>query len=256
MIINGENKSKLNLSIDIIMFMLLIPVAGIGFLMKYVIVSGKERNIIYGNNVDLEFLGLTRHQWGTIHLTLSIIFLVLLILHIILHWKIIICLFSRLIPAVSIRFGIALFLALFCLIILISPFFIVPEKVPFQPQYRNRSSNSPSLINHKPEAGKNITLPVQKSGEPDKTVISTEVQESQAVITEPDHHDSDYKEYEVYGYQTLRSVSDKYNIPASYLANSLKIPENLTGQKLGFLRKQYSFTMTDVRKSISDYKKK
>jgi hypothetical protein len=252
--IYSENKSKLNLSIDIIMLMLLIPVAGIGFLMKYVLVSGVERNIIYGNNVDLEFLGLTRHQWGTIHLTLSIIFLVLLILHIILRWKIIICLFSRLIPAVSIR--IVLFLVLFCLIILISPFFIVPEKVPFQPQNRNRSSNSPSLTNHKPEEAKNITLPVQKSGEPDKTVIGTEDQESQDVITEPDHHDSDYKEYEVYGYQTLRSLSDKYNIPASYLANSLKIPENLTEQKLGFLRKQYSFTMTDVRKSISDYKKR
>jgi hypothetical protein len=256
MIINGENKSKLNLSIDIIMFMLLISVAGIGFLMKYVIVSGKERNIIYGNNVDLEFLGLTRHQWGTIHLTLSIIFLVLLILHIILHWKIIICLFSRLIPAVSIRFGIALFLALFCLIILISPFFIVPEKVPFQPQYRNRSSNSPSLINHKPEAGKNITLPVQKSGEPDKTVISTEDQERQAVITEPDHHDSDYKEYEVYGYQTLLFVAQKYNVPVNKIAIDLNIPENLAGERLSYLKKTYSFTMTDVRKSIANNKEK
>jgi hypothetical protein len=238
------------------MLLLLIPVAGIGFLMKYVLISGIERNTIYGNNVDLEFFRLTRHQWGTIHLTLSIIFLVLLILHIILHWKIIICLFSSLIPAVSIRFGIALFLALFCLIILISPFFIVPEKVLFQPQYRNRSSNSPSLINHKPEAGKNITLPVQKSGEPDKTVISTEDQERQAVITEPDHHDSDYKEYEVYGYQTLLFVAQKYNVPVNKIAIDLNIPENLAGERLSYLKKTYSFTMTDVRKSIANNKEK
>jgi hypothetical protein len=36
----------------------------------------------------------------------------------------------------------------------------------------------------------------------------------------------------------------------------LNIPENMTGQKLGRLKRQYPFTMTDVRKSISDYKKR
>ena len=59
---NSIDKSKLNLIIDVIMLLLMMPIAGIGFMMKYVLVPGFERNVLYGNNVDLEFWGQTRHQ--------------------------------------------------------------------------------------------------------------------------------------------------------------------------------------------------
>ncbi|MCA9398174.1 MAG: DUF4405 domain-containing protein, partial [Candidatus Omnitrophica bacterium] len=32
------------------------------------------------------FMGLTRHEWGDIHFYISIVFLILLLIHIILHW--------------------------------------------------------------------------------------------------------------------------------------------------------------------------
>jgi hypothetical protein len=254
--ISGKNKSQLNLSIDIIMFLLLIPVAGIGFLMKYVLVPGIERNLIYGGNVDLEFIGLTRHQWGSIHLTLSIIFLILLLLHFILHWRVIVSVFNQMIPSISIRLGVTMFLALFSLIILFSPFFVEPEKTSSEIKHRNRINNSPSSSDINSEAEKNVVFTAQQSAETGKPIIAGEIQDSLNLINGSGHQDSEYKEYEVYGYQTLQSVSEKYNVPAGYLAHSLKIPENLTRQKLGLLKRQYSFSMSDVRKSISDYKKR
>ena len=165
MILFSNNKSKLNLIIDIIMLLLLIPVSGIGLLMKYVLVPGIERNIIYGDDVDLKYFGLSRHQWGGVHFTLSIFFLIMLILHIILHWKVIMSVFKQMIPALTIRIGITLFLVFFCLIILISPFFILPEKVPFEHKHRNRIDNFPSSININAETGNDTILTNQQSAE-------------------------------------------------------------------------------------------
>ena len=33
------------------------------------------------------FMGLTRHEWGQIHFYIALIFLILLIIHLVLHWK-------------------------------------------------------------------------------------------------------------------------------------------------------------------------
>ena len=53
-----KDRVKLNLIIDIILFLLLMTMAGIGFLIKYTLISGEKQNIIYGTNTNLEFWGL------------------------------------------------------------------------------------------------------------------------------------------------------------------------------------------------------
>jgi hypothetical protein len=67
----SKTKPKLNLVIDAIMFIDLMAVAGLGFLMKYVLLPGYKINEVYGSGVELSFLGLDRHQWGPIHLILA-----------------------------------------------------------------------------------------------------------------------------------------------------------------------------------------
>jgi Domain of unknown function (DUF4405) len=135
----GNTKSKLNMSIDILLFVLLVTMAGIGFLMKFVVVPGEVRNEIYGNNVDLEFFGLTRHEWGYIHLIIGIIFLALLVLHIIFHWKLIVSIFKCLFPARVIRYSVIVIICLIALLTLVSPFILKPETVPFEPKHMHRS---------------------------------------------------------------------------------------------------------------------
>jgi uncharacterized membrane protein len=81
------NRSKLNLIIDGLMFLAMAAIAGLGFLIKYVMPPGPEKIVKYGRNVTLLFLGMDRHGWGRIHLVIGFVFLGLLALHIIIHWR-------------------------------------------------------------------------------------------------------------------------------------------------------------------------
>ncbi len=91
-------KSKFNFVIDALMFLVIMAMAGLGFLMKYVLVPGRERWVKYGRNVNLTLFGWDRHDWGDIHLDLGLIFLGLLTLHVILHWRQIVGLFQGIVP--------------------------------------------------------------------------------------------------------------------------------------------------------------
>ena len=64
---NGKkkfNRSTIKFIINISMFLCMMAIAGIGFLMKYVLISGVERWEKYGRNFDMFFFGLDRHEWG------------------------------------------------------------------------------------------------------------------------------------------------------------------------------------------------
>ncbi|MBN2862031.1 MAG: DUF4405 domain-containing protein [Bacteroidales bacterium] len=251
--LTGNSKSRLNLSIDIVMFILLLAMAGIGFLMKYVVVSGERRNELYGNHVDLEFLGLTRHQWGSIHLSVSILFLVLIILHIILHWKCIVSIYKCMFPSLFLQYSIVVFLCLFTILTLISPFILEPERVPFEPLYRNRQF-IPSSENSLPAT---LEEPANNEGQParaDGKLSDSDNNKNKDVVTIEEHQNSEYDEYEVYGSNTLQYVADRYNVPSSVICSAIGVPEDKAGERLGQLRRRYSFTMTDIRKSISDFK--
>lgn len=235
-----KDKSKLNLSIDIVMLLLILPIAGIGFLIKYVLVSGDQRNIVYGSDVDLQFLGMTRHQWGTIHLFISITFLVLLAIHIIVHWKMIVSIFRRMMPDRTLRIVSVVLLTIFCLFMFSFPLLVKPEIVRKEALHRNRINN---LYSQSSELEKND----EKN---DTAIFKIQKQEMQSNEKNHNNHVNEDK-YEVYGSETLQFIADKYNIPVSKIAADLKIPESMTGEKLGRLKKHYSFTMNDVRNSIS-----
>lgn len=78
-------KARVNFIIDAAMLACGAALAGIGFLMKFVLIPGKERFAVYGRNVDLFFLGIGRHEWGTLHLWLAVCLAGLLAGHIFLH---------------------------------------------------------------------------------------------------------------------------------------------------------------------------
>lgn len=74
-----------------------MAMAGIGLLVKFVLLPGKDTWAGYGRKVELFLFGMDRHQWGTIHMIIAFVFLGLAMLHIILHWKMILALYPRLI---------------------------------------------------------------------------------------------------------------------------------------------------------------
>ena len=121
------NKANLNFVIDALMFLCMTAIAGLGFLMKYVLLPGRESTIKYGRRVDLSLLGLDRHDWGAIHLYLGFLLLALLVLHIVLHWNMIPGLFARLVAPSRQRWQIAFVYVLLTAALLLFPFLISPE---------------------------------------------------------------------------------------------------------------------------------
>ncbi len=103
-------KSKLNLIIEALLLLCIASIAGIGLLMRNVLVPGYKRWDIYGRNVELYFWGLDRHQWGTIHFVIALVLLALLVLHVVLHWAMIVGIYRKLMPNVKARWITAIIL--------------------------------------------------------------------------------------------------------------------------------------------------
>ncbi len=140
------NKPILNIIINAIMFICLMAVAGIGFLMKFVLIPGQERWVKYGGNVELSLFGLDRHEWGTIHLTLSFVLLALLMFHIILHWNIILCTCKKIIYKTKIRIIVVSSFIILCLFLTISPFFVRPVMSEINRGNGRQTANNKSIM--------------------------------------------------------------------------------------------------------------
>lgn len=85
-------RSSLNFIIDSISFMNILCLAFTGLIMKYVLppgTGGLGRRLHEGAGREhiKELWSMSRHEWGDIHFCLAILFIVLMIVHIILHWS-------------------------------------------------------------------------------------------------------------------------------------------------------------------------
>jgi len=122
-------KSKYNFILDALMFLCMSLVAGIGFLIKFILVPGSERWARYGRDVDLSFWGMGRHEWGTIHLVIACIGLGLLFLHILFHAKWILATCKTMAAGRKRNALAAIIFVFLCLFLMIVPFFIEPKVI-------------------------------------------------------------------------------------------------------------------------------
>jgi len=120
-------RTKLNLIIDALLLLCIAVIVGIGLLIKYVLVPGYQRWEIYERNVNLFLWGFDRHQWGTIHFIIGLVFITLLVLHIVLHWPMIVGIYRRLIPNRFARWIIALSLICVTILLLAFPYIVKPK---------------------------------------------------------------------------------------------------------------------------------
>ena len=86
------NKLKTNIIIDILLLAAMATVSSSGYLLDEVVRRG------------VTFMGMGRRTWIDIHLWSGIIIVVLLILHIIFHWKTINGFFTKHIPNKALRY--------------------------------------------------------------------------------------------------------------------------------------------------------
>lgn len=122
-------KARINLVIDALLLIAMAAVAGIGLLMRYVLVPGYRRWEIYGRNVELYFWGLDRHGWGAIHYVVGLVLLALLVLHVVLHWGMIVSISRKLIPNRPARWVAAAILVALTVALLGFSVFVKPDVV-------------------------------------------------------------------------------------------------------------------------------
>jgi hypothetical protein len=107
-------RGTVNFLIDLLAFLVLLGLGFTGYIMKYVLPPGSGgrygRGFRGGRGVEMEqaeqirqFWSLGRHDWGDVHFYLAVVFAVLMIIHIILHWTWIKCYIKSLFSPSQIR---------------------------------------------------------------------------------------------------------------------------------------------------------
>ncbi len=261
------NNAKLNLVIDIILLINMMIIMGVGFLIKYILLPGFKRNEVYGNNVELYYLGLDRHQWGTIHLILGFILLFLLVLHIVFHWQIIKNLYRSLIPNKIFRYILGYLLIIVSLLFGVAPLFVKPEIGKPVFHYQHSSNNSEykiknNIVNyHKNYLPDSISNKQNEHEQFENNKYEGRIEHRQKQQVEHKQHEQQHEHnklnnVDINGQMTINEVSKKYNIPAHDLANQINVPNNLVDERLGRLKKQYQFDMDELREYIEKRIKK
>jgi Domain of unknown function (DUF4405) len=254
----------INFILNMLLFLVMAAIGGVGLLMKYKLVSGEERWDIYGSNPDLYMLGWDRHQWGDIHLILGYIFFCLLFLHIVLHWSQVKGIYQRMIEArswqiilVSAFVIVSLFLMFFAFI---SPIDVVPLK---EGEGRHRLEAARHLDAESvavPESGAEVPghaetgEDLDRDASSDVDVSTVSAGRSQEPLHE-DHSIHEERSFEIFGTSTIAEVAARYDVPAELIKKAIGVPYDIPdNQRLGRLRRQYGFHMSDVERFIDEYR--
>lgn len=83
----------MNFIVDAISFIDLVGLAISGFAIRYIPHGGRGQGFRGGREPGQirELWGMSRHEWGDIHFYLAVLFVILMVVHIILHWNWIKC---------------------------------------------------------------------------------------------------------------------------------------------------------------------
>lgn len=211
-------KSTLNFVIDIIMLLCFSATAGIGFLLKYALIPWQDRWEVYGRKVGLSFWGMDRHQWKEIHLIFGFMLLALLFLHIVLHWKLITCIYHRITKGKRIRAILIISTIVFSLFLMLAPFWIIPKVEPIichrKRMHLTKSSGKRNI---------NYTRPICA----------------------------------IKGCMTIKEVSEQYKIPLDYIKTELELPTHTPNEeKLSTLRKKHGIKRSSIQRVIHQYRQK
>jgi len=240
-----SDKPRINFIIDLAMLIVFAALIGVGLLIKFTLIPGQERWLVFGRNFELTFWGLDRHEWGSIHLILGGLFFILFILHIVFHWNIIKCLFRKYIPSGALRTFTVVSSLLLSVVLILFPFFVKPERESiFRGEGRINLENMDLNLNDSIR----VNLKKPKKFSHDKK-LEMQIEEQQR--GEETGKKSRLKEHEIHGSMSLDEIAEHYSIQPGSLRKELGIPPQISGkEKMGRLKRRYGFTMEELRETV------
>ena len=247
-------KWKYNYLIDAAMFLLMMAVAGIGLLMKYILLPGRDAHLLYGRQVEVLFLGMDRHVWGKIHFIVSLVLLALLALHIILHWNQVVCLFRNLISSRRVRIVTTWIFTGASIVLLAFPLVVRPELTSLEPLRQFSRTDSLGLGLGRYARGDTLPAPAAVLPPADRGAGGQRRAVLPVDTTATEHEAEHERTLLIQGYMSLQQVSELYEVPVSHLLEKLGIEDARLGrERLGWIRRSYNFTMSDIEDIIRAY---
>lgn len=203
-------KSDWQYLVDTLLFICMFGIALIGILLGFFIAQGPTVR-----ESEKYLLGLHRHQWGDIHLYLSLAFILLVTIHLILSWSWIKgksqALFKK-------RWRTVILLPVLGSVLLLFVFWISTPKYPFLYESYGKRASHRSGTDFSP---------------------TDSIHEAQGYVT-------------ITGNMTLAEVEKITGIPPKSLVQELGLPAKIASDEtLGQLRKKYGFSVIDVRETIT-----
>jgi len=199
--------------VDTLLFICIVGIALIGILLAFFIPKGPS-----ALESSKYFLNLHRHQWGNIHLYLSLTFIFLVIIHLTLDWKWIKTMAGKIFKK---RWKATLISTALVSIFVIFLFWLFYPKEPG------------AYEDHGVRAGR-------KEGRPYAQETSASHREALGA--------QDQRTITITGKMTLLDLEKTTRIPISQIAEALRLPSNVSEKEtLGRLGKKYGFTMIELR---------
>jgi hypothetical protein len=213
-----------------LMFLCTLGIVAIGLLMGFVIPEGP-----LGAGQSKYFLGLHRHQWGDIHLYLSLAFTALVVVHIVLAWRWIKSkakgLFGK-----AWKTGVAL--TVLAAVILPLLFWLTASK------------NDPAYAEFGTGRGRQAAPAAEAAGQPGETAGDVDVHEDRTVAG---RMEADSAEVVITGKMTLREVERTVGISAEDILARLGLPAGVSlDETIGRLRRTYGFEMQALRNAVAE----
>lgn len=228
-------KLRKNLIVDVLSYIGFVLLLGTGLILEYILshgsgrIAGRGTGHASGEKLITTLWGMTREQWGEIHFWIAVGMLAVLAIHLILHWKWITCVLSRREKPAGTSGGRA-FLGLAGMFgILI--FALLPFLTPTEQAIRTQ------MLQQR-EASQSTDMP---------GVSETEANNSK--------DRSEANDTLVNGAMTLMEIQNTTGVPYEHVLAELGLPKNIPpDEKLGRLRREYGFSIDDVRRIVKAYK--
>ncbi len=239
--------------VDTLLFISFIGIAFIGILMAFFLAEGPTSQ---ARESEKYFLGLHRHQWGDIHLYLSLAFTALVVIHLILEWSWIKGKTRKLfkkewVPAL-------VFIIALSLIVPLIFWAATPKHPADYDEYGNRSGDrlgkqqKLTVGNIAAQLNKEETKPSQES-----PILKSKEEHLEENKLVRGRLEEDISGILITGQMTLNEVEKSSGVQAGKIIEAMGLPPNTPqNESLGRLRIQFGFTSQELRDAVDSLMKK
>lgn len=247
------NKNRVHFTVDLLAYLALAGLAATGLLLAYRLPSGSGAAAV---------LGLTRHEWGSVHFYLAAGLLVLMIAHVVLHWRWVTNTFGALLAARTPRrpgAGLGGTLALLALgavtaVLLAAPWLLAVEGAGSRRgEGRGRAAGQGA---NRGASAERETTDAEPRVPDDAVRADPTPRERGAGRRAEDGRGAGERRNDIRGNMTLAEAAATEGVELSRLLAALQLPADTPGTaRLGHLRQQHGFAMEEVRSAVAGLKR-